>query len=457
MASEASRAAAVVIFAVASLTANVNITEGASPTPVYLTFVAELPADLNSTLSSLGASLLNYEARIAFAEVATVDPQGLIAHFKSRPDVAGAYVPADGQVIANQRFCGINHHVQNTGCVVACAASPLSSVSDPNDPIYHSTCGLSQWQAQWGARMVNLSSAWNDTRGSRAIVVAVLDSGVDGAHADLAGALAPGYNFFDNSNDMSDPSGHGTFVTGILAANIDNEVGTAGSAGATVMPLKVCSPGCRPSAVARAMVVAAASGAQVISMSIEVPSPSDQAVLEEAEVVWRAIEFARTRGAIVVAASGNSGEWREGISYPASHPRVLSVGAVAQDKARPLYSSYGEGLDIVAPGGAEPETGIASTLVGGNGFGSGTSFAAPFVSGAAALIFSAHPTWSGTQVGECMLKSASALGEKKYYGFGLIDAGRALSQCRLGSDGEVVLVDPVSEQQLTSSLIDTWW
>jgi serine protease len=204
------------------------------------------------------------------------------------------------------------------------------------------------------------------------------------------------------------------------------------------MPLKVLDASGRGGwgAITAAIRYAADNGAHVISMSLGGGMPS--------RTVQRAIDYAHDKGVLVVAAAGNSARSR--VEYPARHNHVLSVGAVRFDRTLTFYSNYGEGLDVVAPGGdlrvdqnqdGMPDGVLQNTLVGGdpNKFDylawQGTSMATPHVAGVAALLRSAGVHDPDTL--EHMLKqSADDLGDQRKYGAGLIQAGNAL---RLASQG----------------------
>lgn len=233
--------------------------------------------------------------------------------------------------------------------------------------------------SQWGFNSIRLFSGFEVFQSipGAGPVVAVVDTGVDLDHPDLAGKLLPGQSFVTGWETPDDDNGHGTHCAGTIAAIQDNGVGIAGmSAGAKVLPVKVLgSDGSGSVAdVAAGITWAANSGANIISLSLGGTSKS--AALDEA------IAFATGKGVLVIGAAGNAGSSRQ--SYPAASPGVLSVGATDIRDARASFSNYGPSWVEVAAPGVE----ILSTTPGGTyeSF-SGTSMSAPFVAGLAALMW----------------------------------------------------------------------
>ncbi len=266
---------------------------------------------------------------------------------------------------------------------------------------------------QWGNAMLNASEAWGTSTGAGA-VVAVLDSGVDGTHPDLAGALLPGINTRLNRGDQtpatSDANGHGTHVAGVIAARAGNGVGGAGVAPeASVLPVKVLDRygGGWESDVTEGIIWAVDNGADVINLSLGG---------EESELIGSAVGYALSAGVVVVAAAGNDAT--DKANYPAAVPGVLSVTAIASDGRPAGYANYGATVDLHAPGDR-----ILSTIPGGYAALSGTSMAAPFVAGAAALVRSAQP---GADVAAVLLRTARPNPAAAGFGAGLVDPLAAL-------------------------------
>jgi subtilisin family serine protease len=278
---------------------------------------------------------------------------------------------------------------------------PVHALGVPNDPF---------WSTQWSPVKTHALEAWSRTTGDPATVVAVVDTGVDPSHADLAGRLVPGYDFVNGDSDPGDDNGHGTAVAGIVAAAGDNHIGVAGYCWrCRVMPLKVldANGGGFASDVARAVVWASDKGARVINASLGGP-------LEDASLA-AAAQHAQSRGALLVAAAGNDSSSQ--VEYPAALPGVVSVGASNPSDA--LYAFSNQGAAVAAPG-------ENTTTARGGGYERflGTSSAAPVVSGIAGLLFSLVPGATPAQVASALEQSAVPLGGVT---FGRVDAARALA------------------------------
>lgn len=222
---------------------------------------------------------------------------------------------------------------------------------------------------------ITVPQAWQVTSGDASVVIAVLDTGIDRGHEDLAGKVITEVNFAD-SPVASDIYGHGTHVAGIIAAKANNGFGIAGLAyNCCLMNVKVADEAgrCTASSVAKGIVWAVENGAKVINISLFINEPSS--VLEDA------IDYAWSNGAVVVCAAGNHAGTRP--AYPAYYTNCLAVAATDANDFVASWSGYGDWVDVVAPG-----VNIYSTLpVNGYGYKSGTSMAAAYVSGMAGLLF----------------------------------------------------------------------
>lgn len=207
------------------------------------------------------------------------------------------------------------------------------------------------------------------------VIVAVLDTGIDKDHEDLVGVVIGEVNFTD-SPTTGDVYGHGTHVTGIIAAGYDNDIGIDGVApGSRLFNVKVADDRgrCHLTALAEGIIWAVDNGAKVINISIEMHDPSP--LLEEA------IDYAWESGAIVIAAAGNGGSSVP--VYPASYENCIAVTAVKENGELAPLANYGDWVNAVAPG-----FNIYSTMPGDEyGYKYGTSFATAYVSGLAALLF----------------------------------------------------------------------
>jgi thermitase len=293
----------------------------------------------------------------------------------------------------------------------ASAATKKFPLTAPNDPLY---------ARQWYLRRIGVPAAWKTTQG-KGVVVAVIDTGVERRHPDLKPNLIAGRDTLNDDSDPSDPQGHGTAVSGIIAAVTNNRTGIAGIAPkAKIMPLRACSNvgenSCDTQAVADANMYAANEGADVINMSLggALPWPPEEA----------AILYATARGAVVVASAGNSST--PACGFPAFNPASLCVGASDGLDGLADFSSYGARLDVVAPGVGLWTTARPFLYMSFDG----TSAAAPVVSGVAALLMSMGAT--NVQASQIIRATAKDLGLPGYditYGFGRVDAKAAVELC----------------------------
>ena len=307
----------------------------------------------------------------------------------------------------------------------------------PNDPYY---------SYQWNMPKIQMPTAWDVSAGS-GITVAVVDTGV--AYEDygqykrgsdlLSTTFVAGWNFINSTAHANDDNSHGTHVAGTIAQSTNNAVGVAGVAyQARIMPLKALNAEGvgQDDWVASAIVWAADNDAKVINLSLGADSPA--AILEDA------VNYAYDKGAVVVAAAGNTGAAT--LTYPAGYPNVISVGAVRYDETRAIYSSYGAGLTVVAPGGdlasdqnndGYPDGILQQTFNPttkdpadfGYWFMQGTSMAAPHVSGVAALLIENGTAGTPQQVKMALQQTAKDKGTAGWdaeYGYGLVQARAAL-------------------------------
>lgn len=226
----------------------------------------------------------------------------------------------------------------------------------------------------WALNYININALWQAAEGG-GVIVAVLDTGIDGNHEDLNGQVAGTANFTDSAT-ASDIHGHGTHIAGIIAAQSDNGLGVAGIAPESrLLNVKVADDAgrCQASAIAQGVIWAVDNGALVINMSLELRETS--AELEQA------INYAWEHGAVIIAAAGNEGSQTP--VYPAAYENVIAVAATNQTDTLAPLSNYGDWVALAAPGNE-----IYSTLPGNEyGYKTGTSFATAYVSGLAAILF----------------------------------------------------------------------
>lgn len=302
--------------------------------------------------------------------------------------------------------------------------------------------------AAWHLAKIQTPRAWDFTRGASNVIVAVLDSGINAAHPDLAGKILPGYDFVWDDSDPADDFGHGTAVAGIAAASGDNGLGVAGVAfGSRILPVKVmdASGNAAYSTLAQGIRYAVDRGARVINISIAGNAPS--ATLQEA------INYAWSNNVIIVAAAGNNANSTP--QFPAACENVLAVSATGADDTLASFSSFGGHIALAAPGENIWTTArdLASLYVNLRG----TSAASPIVAGVAALVAAANTTLANTDIVSLLKQNADDLGVAGIdgsFGHGRVNAARAVAAAA-GNPAEPPQPMPPSppEVRLTSPLV----
>src|SRR5579884_335980 len=349
-------------------------------------------------------------------------------------------------------------------------------LSAPNDPLF---------PQQWNLQRIHAPEAWDIGTGGSDVIVAILDSGIDPSHPELAGRVVPGRNVRERSADTRDDIGHGTHVAGVIGALGNNGTGVAGlSWGVRLMPIKITDRYGDASIAAAADGIrwAVENGARIINLSF--------GGLEDSQTVRRAVQDAVSRGALLVAAAGNCGEITtfrdEGCDsinppiYPAALEGVIAVGALGANDELAPYSETGEYIRLTAPGGvggsgrSNPLDYILSTWPlslstpldpPGYNLEVGTSMAAPHVSGAAALVWSLNPTLTRSQVEAILFETADDLGppgRDDRYGYGRVNVQRALERAaslpgNRVADIRLTLDTPKADTVITGPLEVTGW
>lgn len=289
---------------------------------------------------------------------------------------------------------------------------------------------------QWGLSAIGAPSVWSITRGA-GIIVAVIDSG-SGPHPDLDANLDAGRTMFGSIDSVGvtdvDNAGHGSHVAGIIAAVADNAIGGSGVAPQSrIMPIRVLdAQGSGDSKdVSKAVRFAADNGAKVINLSLGGTT--------ESSTLTAAIQYAVDRNVLVVAAAGN-GAADSTPKWPAASDLTLAVTAVDRNNSVTSFDQRGDYIDLAAPG-----TSILSTAGNDYKFQSGTSMAAAFVTGAAALLFAAQPSLSAAQVRDILQRTATDIGSTgrdTTFGYGLINLVGAFAE-----------LDVMFPKTITASLI----
>src|ERR1051325_708904 len=277
----------------------------------------------------------------------------------------------------------------------------------PNDPWFGS------WE--WYLTKIGAPAAWSITTGDKSIIIAILDTGVESTHPDLQAKLAPGWNVYDNNSDTHDVYGHGTMVAGTAAASSNNAQGVAAIAwNCPIMPIRISALDgtASYSAMASGLTWAADHGARVANLSYKASTSA---------TVTSAASYFESKGGGVTAAAGNQATF----DSSSDNPNILTVSATDVNDLLYAYSNSGNNIDLAAPGlvfTTNPGATYANT--------GGTSVAAPIVAGAGALVLSANPTLTGTQVQDILKQSADDLGPTGWdtsYGWGRVNVGRAVS------------------------------
>jgi subtilisin family serine protease len=326
----------------------------------------------------------------------------------------------------------------------------------PNDSYYQ----VNQWYLQ----QINLPEAWVFTRGE-GIVIAIIDSGVDLDHPDLAGKLwtnagevagngadddgngypddEHGWDFVGSDADPDDDYGHGSHVAGIAAAHTDNGAGIAGVGWQSlIMSLKVLNQQGEGDwdDVLAAMAYAADNGAAVLNLSLG-QEPGDPEDPVPVQAVEDAVSYARSKGCLIVAAAGNNSSQPAPVMYPAAASGVMTVAATTASDAPWDLSNRGPEVDVAAPG-----VDIFSTTKNkGYTTLSGTSMATPQVGGLAALLWAFDPTQTAGEVTGVITSTARdvhTVGWDERSGWGLIDAQAAVLQLAQPEVG--IAADPTS-------------
>jgi subtilisin family serine protease len=277
----------------------------------------------------------------------------------------------------------------------------------PNDPLYVKQSYLN---------LIGAEDAWEVARGNASVTIALVDTGVDLNHPELADNLVPGYNLLNPKLPPQDDNGHGTNVAGIIAALGNNDTGVAGLLWqAKVMPIKALeADGTGNEAnLGQGIRYAVDHGAKIVVLSL--------GLNKYTPYLSGIVQYAEEHDVLLVAASGNEGN---AVKYPAAYPTVLAVGGATAEKIVDSRSNFGSELDVVAPWDV-----FTTSSNGGYEYKDGTSMAAPQVAAVCALAWSLHPDWHAYQIRNLIRQSAEDLDPPlwdPYTGYGMLRADRAL-------------------------------
>ncbi|MFY9287854.1 MAG: S8 family serine peptidase [Alphaproteobacteria bacterium] len=277
-----------------------------------------------------------------------------------------------------------------------------------NDPSFSSA---------WQLPKIAAPSAWELARGD-GIIVAVLDTGVDGTHPDLAPNMIAGWNTASNSTNTTDIKGHGTWVAGTVGALLNNGIGAAGVApNVKIMPLRITDDPAGYayySDMAEAITWAADHGARIVNLSF--------GPINNSSTIVNAGQYLINKGGLLFNSAGNDGT----LNTIINHPAIITVSATTSADTRASWSTHGIFTDLSAPG-----AGVYSTARGGGyNFVNGTSFSSPIAAATGALVMSANPYLTPLQVENVLKASTDDLGPVGYdveFGFGRVNALKAVT------------------------------
>ena len=375
-----------------------------------------------------------------------------VAHPKALPEVARTYVLDLGSLSPQEQTRALERLKADPDVEFAEPTHTFSTNQLPNDPFLATSGSWGQpYQDLWGLFAINAPAAWDTAQGD-GIVVAVVDTGVDYNHPDLAANIwtnvnevdgnfidddgngfvddVRGWNFMFNNNDPRDQNGHGTHVAGTIAALGNNGIGVIGVAWRSqIMPVTGLDDNGFgfDFSLAPAIIYAASNGADVINASWGGQSSSQS--IEEA------IQFATGLGTVFVAAAGNLSLDATNF-FPASSPEAIAVASSDPFGNFSFFSDFGPKIDATAPGEDILSLQAANTFQGQpviNGYTrmTGTSMAAPHVSGVAALVLSGNPAYSAEQVRQVIHASNTSVPFDSRFGSGKLNAAAAVTTVNL--------------------------
>lgn len=282
-----------------------------------------------------------------------------------------------------------------------------------NDPGY---------KYEWDIAYTEVDKAWPLINQKREVKVAVLDTGIDYTHPDLENRVEvdKGYNFVDNNYEIMDDNGHGTHISGIIAAQANNKIGLVGIVGnlaVKIIPVKVLDETGygEISNVAKGIIYAVDNGADIINLSFGIKAKS--------QLIADAINYAKSKGVFVVAAAGNDND-----NFSPASDGAFTVAAMNYNYRKAYFSDYGNSIKVAAPG-----VQILSTVPGGFEAWDGTSMAAPVVSGIAAMVKAENPQLSPSQIEEILGSTATDImyeGRDQQSGYGLVNGYNAIKKVK---------------------------
>jgi subtilisin family serine protease len=294
----------------------------------------------------------------------------------------------------------------------------VPAVATSNDPMLGN---------QWHLANISTQQAWDISRGTNPVTIAILDTGVNINHPDLINRVVPGYNIYNNNTDVTDIQGHGTAVAGTAIVDTNNGIGLASPCwSCKLMPVRIAyldsSGGAYAlySTMASGMTWASDHGAKLINCSY--------VSMNNSSTVGSAATYVKSHGGIVFGSLGNDNQ----LMTTNLAPDLIFVGSTNSSNQKSSFSNYGPVMSLSAPGE------YISTTDRGGGYSTwqGTSFASPLVAGVAALVWSTNPTLTESQVRSILFNSADdlgAAGKDDQFGYGKVNAYKAVQLAVNGS------------------------
>lgn len=329
-------------------------------------------ANINAINAKVGATLIRFNAALNMATVKV--PSGMSVNTAD-----SAYTSQSGVMYAEPNYIHRATYI-------------------PNDPAFASQ--------QYAPQKIGAIAGWDRAQGNANVIIAIIDTGVDSGHPDLAGKMISGFDFVNNDSDPFDDNGHGTHCAGNAAGATNNGIGAAGIAPlCKIMPVKVLNAGGSGAIdwIVSGITYAADNGAKIISLSLGGLNPS--------QAYKDAGAYALSKGAIPIAAAGNNGTTDK--FYPAAWDEYLAVAATDRNDLKAGFSNFGaDWVDVAAPG-----VDIYATFPGGGyGNSSGTSMACPVVAGLAGVIAGVDPTFTPARIRDLIQNGCNPVGGFVRYG-----------------------------------------
>ena len=376
------------------------------PGELIVVFTATATQQQQSSLhAALGARHIQ-DLGFARAVLVQFDPAASLADLQSRYQSSPLVESADpnywgeGGFIPNDTHYGTQWHHNNTGQF---GGTPGADIESQN--------------------------GWDASRGSPSVTVAVLDTGIDSDHPEFAGRIVAGFDCVNEDASPEDDNGHGTLVTGLLAANANNGFAVAGvDHFCMIMPIKVLNAGNGGTVadLVQGIGIASANGADVFSMSlINYPLGA---------VLTNALRDAKEAGAILVACAGNGGIGDADVSGPGASPHTISIGVTDNNDVRAFYSGTGDALEFVAPGD-NVNTVIYNSAINGVSVFNGCSAATPVAAGIVSILRGLEPELRTRHIRDILQASAEdqvgppnedTPGWDEFFGYGRLNLKNAL-------------------------------